>query len=265
MDWCRLGTSFYLDRDVLGAGEAAELLFLRCIAYSGAEETAGRIPRHVIPVLARSKAKQRLEALLHHGLLIDEGDHLMIRSWGKWQEALDVEAERRRRDRERKRAERENARTVQGQSTDASKDIGGTVRAFSSRKEVEVEVEEETTKTSADADSAREDVERLCGYFVAALARNDVNANVTAKWRTEARLLLDRDRKDPAEIRSVIDWATSDPFWRANILSVPKFRSKYDQLRLAMQSRGGRRPVGDGIASHPDEAYNDLGIFGRGA
>lgn len=89
---------------------------------------------------------------------------------------------------------------------------------------------------SAVADVPRPDVDGLCGYFASALARNDVKATVTAKWRTEARLLLDRDQKDPTEIRAVIDWATGDSFWRANILSVPKLREKYDQLRLGMQA-----------------------------
>ncbi|HLU98713.1 MAG TPA: hypothetical protein VKZ89_17905, partial [Thermobifida alba] len=28
------------------------------------------------------------------------------------------------------------------------------------------------------------------------------------------------------------DWATADEFWRSNILGMPKFREKFDQLRL---------------------------------
>lgn len=36
----------------------------------------------------------------------------------------------------------------------------------------------------------------------------------------------------PDEIAVVIDWATTDDFERANVLSVPKFRKRYTQLRL---------------------------------
>lgn len=89
---------------------------------------------------------------------------------------------------------------------------------------------------SAAADAPpRTDVEGLCRYFLAAIAKNGAKGTITEKWRTEARLLLDRDQRDPSEIRSVIDWAASDSFWKANVLSVPKLREKYDQLRLAMQ------------------------------
>lgn len=88
---------------------------------------------------------------------------------------------------------------------------------------------------SAVADPPRTDVEGMCRYFAVALARNGAKATITDKWRTEARLLLDRDKREPSEIRAVIDWSTSDSFWRANILSIPKLREKYDQLRLAME------------------------------
>ena len=35
------------------------------------------------------------------------------------------------------------------------------------------------------------------------------------------------------QVRAAIDWATSYPFWRSNILSMSKLREKYDQLRLS--------------------------------
>lgn len=109
--------------------------------------------------------------------------------------------------------------------------------------------ESATPSLSAVADEPRQDVEGLCSYFVAALARNDVKANVTAKWRTEARLMLDRDERPSAEIRAIIDWATRDSFWKGNILSLPKFREKYDQLRLQMHKAN---PV---VSVHPHREH----------
>jgi hypothetical protein len=87
---------------------------------------------------------------------------------------------------------------------------------------------------SAVADPPRDDVEGLCRYFATAVAKNGVKATITDRWRTEARLLLDKDERQPVEVRAVIDWATADEFWRPNVLSVPKLREKYDQLRLGM-------------------------------
>ena len=33
----------------------------------------------------------------------------------------------------------------------------------------------------------------------------------------------------------MLRWALADNFWHTNILSMPKFREKFDQLRLASQ------------------------------
>jgi hypothetical protein len=108
--------------------------------------------------------------------------------------------------------------------------------------------EQGTGETSAKAAAPiRSDVEGLCRYFAAAVAKNDVKATITEKWRTDARLLLDKDEKNPTEIRAVIDWATQDGFWRANILSVPKLREKYNQLRLAMQANQSRPATSQGV------------------
>lgn len=55
---------------------------------------------------------------------------------------------------------------------------------------------------------------------------------ITPKWKQEALLLLGKDGRDYEEARAIIRWATSDSFWRGNILSMPKLRKQYDQLRL---------------------------------
>jgi hypothetical protein len=43
-----------------------------------------------------------------------------------------------------------------------------------------------------------------------------------------------------------IDWCQDDEFWRSNVLSMPKLREKYEQLRLqASRRRTGGRPTND--------------------
>lgn len=51
-----------------------------------------------------------------------------------------------------------------------------------------------------------------------------------------ARRLLDTDGRTVDEVVRVIDWATSDAFWKSNILSAAKLRKQYDQLRLKLNS-----------------------------
>jgi hypothetical protein len=78
---------------------------------------------------------------------------------------------------------------------------------------------------------------------------------ITAQWRTSARLLLDKDGRDLAKALNLIDWCQADSFWRSNILSMPKFREKYDQLRLRaidqhqQQRSGGHQPYRNPDAS----------------
>ena len=85
----------------------------------------------------------------------------------------------------------------------------------------------------------RDDVERVCQHMADSVeARTGRRPNITRKWRDTARLMLDRDKRTEADIIAAINWAANDEFWRANILSMPKLREKYDTLSL-QASRGG--------------------------
>jgi hypothetical protein len=106
----------------------------------------------------------------------------------------------------------------------------------------------------------RADVERLCERLARRIAANGTPVRrirwPSDAWRRECRLLIDRDGRDPAEAERLIDWCQSDPFWRSNILGMPKFREKYDQLRLRADS-AGQLHVGNG-SGPSQEAYERL-------
>ena len=91
------------------------------------------------------------------------------------------------------------------------------------------------TSPIADApeDPIRDDVERLCRHLVERIVENgSKRPTITKAWRTAARLLMDKDERSEQEIHAAIDWCQSHAFWRPNILSMPKLRDKYDQMRL---------------------------------
>jgi len=192
-------------------------------------DTDGKMPRAVW--LRRGTPKVRAE-LVGSGLALLAEDEVEFHDYLEHQQSS-----------EQRQAGREQRRSA-GQA-------GGLARAKRLAKrtasempseiqaEVEVEVEKDMSGAAAPAPT-RSDVEGLCRYFLQAIAKNGAKASITEKWRTEARLLLDKDQREPSEIRSVIDWSTSDSFWRVNVLSVPKLREKYDQLRLAMQRENPR-------------------------
>lgn len=89
----------------------------------------------------------------------------------------------------------------------------------------------------------RADVEALCTRLRDRIVANGSKATVTAQWRNEARLLVDRDGRDIEKALNLIDWCQADPFWRTNILSMSKFRKQYDQLRLKAIEEHNRRAV----------------------
>jgi hypothetical protein len=112
---------------------------------------------------------------------------------------------------------------------------------------------------TADADpepatTGRADVETLCTLMADLVEANgSKRPTVTARWRNEARLMLDRDRRDPVKIAELMRWTAQDSFWRVNVLSVPKFRDKYDQLRLKAMAEWERtHPSGQADPSPSD-------------
>ncbi len=130
MDWVKLSTRFYLDPEVASLPDAdAELMFVRGLAYCGAEETRGFIPASIVPSLTRRRRHgAAVEALVARSLWVpSSGDRgqpgYRIARWEDWQEELEALAQRRAADRERKRRERgRKAGESAGSSRDMSRD-----------------------------------------------------------------------------------------------------------------------------------------------
>jgi len=94
-------------------------------------------------------------------------------------------------------------------------------------------------------------VEQLCELLARRIAENGSKAPViSARWRDAARLLIDVDGRSAAEAAELIDWCQADEFWRSNVLSMPTFREKYDQLRLQRERQrpATSRRVAEGLA-----------------
>lgn len=94
-----------------------------------------------------------------------------------------------------------------------------------------------------DPEGSREDVDHLCSLLSELMTANGVRApKVTKDWRTQARLLLDRDGIPLDLAERVMRWCQQDTFWRSNVLGMPKFRAKFDQLRLRMEADAPKQP-----------------------
>jgi hypothetical protein len=108
----------------------------------------------------------------------------------------------------------------------------------------------------------RDDIERLCTHLADRIEGNGSNRpEIGQKWRDAARLMLDRDGRAEQKVHDAIDWCQDDEFWRTNVMSMPKLREKYEQLRLQAQRKGGSQPpsnqpsrIGKQV-NFPDEEY----------
>ena len=111
----------------------------------------------------------------------------------------------------------------------------------------------EDTSSSEIADAlSRPDVEELLDLLKARVVGNDFKAPTRTKRNWDAaRLLLDRDGHTIEQVTWVIDWATSNEFWRPNIRSMSKLREKFDQLK-AQAMRGQPQTAGRTGEIDPD-------------
>ena len=50
------------------------------------------------------------------------------------------------------------------------------------------------------------------------------------RWADDMRLIMQRKKKTPEQIKNLIDWVHSHQFWYKNILSASKLKEKYDDL-----------------------------------
>jgi hypothetical protein len=86
----------------------------------------------------------------------------------------------------------------------------------------------------------RDDVQRLCARLADRIEANgSKRPAITKRWQDAARLMLDRDGRGEEHVAKAIDWCQDHEFWRANILSMPKLREKYEQLRLQASRASG--------------------------
>ena len=97
------------------------------------------------------------------------------------------------------------------------------------------------------AEQPRPDVDRLCTHLADCIEANgSKRPTVTARWRDSARLLLDRDGRTEDQVHACIEWCQRDEFWRSNVMSMPKLREQYDQLRLKAQAEK-KKPQQNGL------------------
>ena len=148
---------------------------------------------------------------------------------------------------------REEVQVKRGKRAEAGRK-GGLARAsklpskVSSKNVAETEIETEVNTSR----EARPDVEEILDHLDAAILRHDPESRLPSRSKTnitEARRLIDIDKRPVEQIKAVIDWSQQSTFGRPNVRSAAKLRDKYDVLRGQAQRDGVLRPA---VAARPE-------------
>jgi len=145
-------------------------------------------------------------------------------------------------------------RTVRPQKTDLSDQEQITAKSSSSRAK--------RTTRSGD-EPTRLDVEQICRHLADRIEKNgSIRPDIGQGWRDAGRLLIDKDGRTVEQILRAIDWCQDDEFWRGNVMSMPKLRKQYDQLRLHAQRQRARASPGSALAvnGEPRPSTTDLRV-----
>ena len=276
MAWFKVDDGFWSHPKVLTMSADATSLWVRSGAYACQHLTDGFIAEGLLHVLGSDRAA---EELVESGLWLEADGGFLFHDWDDYQETADAVKRRREQARERQRKfreERENKKNVTPNVTrDSKSDESGSSQKVSTPDPTRPDPtrpdhSSSSAKPPAVAKPPREDVEQLCTRLRDHIAGNTSKTpNITAKWRTEARLLLDRDDIPFDEAVRVLDWCQADSFWKGNILSMPKFREKFAQLQIKSRqslktsgTRGSGYDAADWLrpSTEPDFDYIDAEV-----
>lgn len=260
-------SAHYADDDrIMAAGEEAELLYLRALAYCArTPKTEGHLTFAQVRFrLGLDGAEERAEKCAEVGLLERTDSGYRIASWLKWNLSAEEVERVRTQDRHRKGKPVTSAKSGNG-SGKATGSAG--VKSPGIRvpyTETDTDTETLLTPEVADAPSGdddtddvpsvfddRPDIERVCQHLVRRMVENGYKRPaVTNRWRMAAKQMLDTDKRSEQQIIAAIDWAHDNDFWRANIKSVPTLRKQYDTLRLQAERERNRQ-----LHNNPADAH----------
>lgn len=238
MPWFNVDDGFAFHRKTVRAGNAALGLWVRAGSWCAQQLTDGHVPAEMVEVLGTQSQANRLVSA---GLWFESEDGYQFHEWtdsGRNPSRSEVLLRRKKEAEKKARARQSKSEQSQVGSGGPPGTPGGVPGGVpegirSTTPLPSTPTKKKTSSSSRRLSPPREDVDQLCVLLADRIEANKLKRpDITEGWRTEARLLLDRDQRDPAQAARLIEWATNDDFWSANILSMPKFRKQYDQLLI---------------------------------
>lgn len=215
----------------------AVLLHLKCILYSRQHLTDGVVPMPLAMRLASARHEDRTAAVLANLLVEDGSGNFIVHDYAEHNQTSEQVKSLSQAQSQKARRRWDASGTAAG---NAIGNASGTAKRNASGN---AEKRREETTTG----EVSPEVASLLDHLDQRIENNGAKKPTRSKGNIDAmRLLLDRDNRTPEQVRRVIDWATSDAFWKSNILSAAKLREKFDQLLIkAGGTSGARAPRAD--------------------
>jgi hypothetical protein len=247
MTWFKIDDNLPRNPKMIQASLSAIGLWVEAGAWASASQTDGQVLKRVLHTLHPDATEEDAQVLVDVGLWEDHGNYWQIHDFLEYNPSKDdIEAEKARKIAAGKLGGLRSGKTRRSRKQ-ADAQAGASAQAQAS---AQAEPQAETKPVpvpvfiSKDINIVREsrpEIVNLCERLQRWIVHNGAKKPaITQRWLNAGRLMLDTDNRDPAEAAHLIDWCQQDSFWKSNILSMPKFREKYDQLRLRAQSTTAR-------------------------
>ena len=218
-------------------------------SWSASQLTDGKVPDYMIEEWGGTKTL--VDWLVKAELWQKVDDASQFKNWGEYQPTkAEIESDREK-NREKLRKWRERKQGSNQDETGLHTEFEPERNSAPDPTRPDPTRPDQLEEAKASSVEIREDVQRLCRVLADLIEANGSNRPKIAKaWTDSARRMIDLDERDVAKAENLIRWSQGNSFWRKNILSMPTFREKYDQLRLAAledweKNKTGASPDGD--------------------
>jgi len=258
MAWSKVDDQLAFHRKTIAAGNEAMGVWVRALAWSAGQLTDGVIAKRMALAIANGMAgtmapEEAIANLVDSGLWVEVEGGYEFHDWFVYQPSSDETLKlREKRSQAGKAGAASKWKNSKPMASAIASDVAnGMASAIASdvaqRCPVPVPVpkDKDSSSKAADATPTRPEVEDLCKHLAHLITENgNKPPTITKAWTDPARLLLDRDNRNPDEAHRLIDWCQTDTFWMGNILSMAAFRKQYDKLRMKADQNQGNVNAG---------------------
>lgn len=251
--WIRLDDGFASHPKLLRCDAEARWLYIAGLCHAARYLTDGHLlSTDAINLAARLKRpKVAIRQLVSAGLWEKVTDGFVVHDYLTYNPSRKQIEAQRAETRDRVQAWRDRTRSGNTVTSERVTPLQASRNAVTNSSPVHVpsSIREEGNNTRESEPSPDPRAEQLCKTMQELIGQRAKRPTITKGWLDEARRLLDIDNRPLDEALTLMRWAAEDAFWRPNVLSIPKFREKYDTLKLQRerarktQPRAVRPPV----------------------